>query len=146
MASDFPKMVLGMIVIILFAFLLIGFAVTLGTSYGKDTADLENRVGYTPIANAVYSINDTVTEYGTTFKGFGEGSTFENLLDVLGFLSVGIFNLAKTMVNIIIAPFWIFGSLMHNVLGVPLIVVIIIESLIFVSIIFGIWKLIKIGY
>jgi len=142
---DFPKLLKGFIVITLFAFLILGTVVGFAKNYGTDTSVINDKIGLDRINNTLASTEATAKNWQDQMKGFGQGSTFEKLLDILGFMAVGMFNLLITMVNFIIAPFTIFSNILVNVLGVPLIVVAIINVMIILSIIFGIWSLLKRG-
>jgi hypothetical protein len=142
---DFPKLLKGFIVITLFAFLILGTVVGFAKNYGTDTSVIDNKIGLNNINNTLSSTENTAKNWQKQMEGFGQGSTFEKLLDILGFMAVGMFNLLITMVNFIIAPFTIFSNILINVLGVPLIVVAIINVMIILSIIFGIWSLLKRG-
>lgn len=142
---DFPQLLKGFIIITLFAFLILGTVVGFAKNYGTDTTIINDKIGLDIINNTLSSTENTAKNWQDQMKGFGQGSTFEKLLDILGFMAVGMFNLLITMVNFIIAPFTIFSNILVNVLGVPLIVVAIINVMIILSIIFGIWSLLKRG-
>lgn len=142
---DFPKLLKGFIVITLFAFLLLGTVVGFANNYGTNTDIINDKIGLDTINSTLSSTENTAKNWQEQMKGFGQGSTFEKLLDILGFMAVGMFNLVITMVNFIIAPFTIFANILINVLGVPLIVVAIINVMIILSIIFGVWSLLKRG-
>jgi len=143
--ADFPKLITTFILITLFAFLIIGFATQLADNYNKDTTQFEETIGASSIENTLDTTNTLAKSWRITFEEWGEQSTFENLLDIIGFFAVGIFRIAKAMGTFIFIPFQILGNIMTNILGIPLIVVIIIQVLLILSIIFGIWKLIKQG-
>jgi hypothetical protein len=142
---DFPKLLKGFIVITLFAFLLLGTVVGFAKNYGTNTDIINDKIGLDTINSTLSSTEATAKNWQKQMEGFGQGSTFEKLLDILGFMAVGMFNLVITMVNFIIAPFTIFANILINVLGVPLIVVAIINVMIILSIIFGVWSLLKRG-
>ena len=145
--ADFPKLLTTFIVITLFAFLLVGFATQLGNDYGEDQAvtELEERIGSETISSSLENIEEVSTGWKSTFEDWGSGSVWENLLDVIGFFAVGIFNLAKGMANFVWTPFAMFSQILVNVIGIPVVVATILQVLLLLSIIFGIWRLIKTG-
>jgi hypothetical protein len=133
------------ILITLFAFLTIGFATQLADNYNKDTTELEETMGASTITETLDTTTTLSLTWKETFEEWGSRSFFENILDIIGFFAVGLFNIAKTMANFIFTPFAILGSIMTNILHIPLIVVLIIEALLILSIIFGVWSLVKTG-
>ena len=146
MAEDsFPTLLKSFIVITLFAFLLVGFLVGVGNNYGKSSTEVTERIGFNSLNSTLGSAQSTASTWQGTFENIGQGNIFQDLLDILGLLSVGMFNLVKSMATFIFLPFAIIGSILTNVLGVPVIVSNIINVLIILSIIFGIWSLIKRG-
>ena len=146
MAEDsFPTLLKSFIIITLFAFLLVGFIVGVGDNYGKSSTEITDRIGFSSLNNSLSTAQSTAETWQDTFDNIGQGNIFQDILDILGLLSVGMFNLVKSMATFIFLPFAIIGSIMTNVLGVPVIVSNIINVLIILSIIFGIWSLIKRG-
>ena len=143
--DSFPKILTAFIVITLFAFLLLSATIMFAGSYGKDTTEIDDKIGLTQINGTLQIAQSTAEGWQTQFEEVGSGNVFENLLDVLGLLSVGIFNLAKSMGTFIFLPFSIFSNILVNVLGIPLIVVNIMNVLIILGIIFGVWSLVKRG-
>ena len=144
-SNDFPKILKSFIVISLFAFLILGIVIGFSSNYNKNTSDVTSSIGLTSINETLSNAKSTAEGWQTTFEDIGKGNVFSDILDILGLLSVGMFNLAKSMATFIFIPFQIIGTILHTVLGVPLIVVSIINVLIILTIIFGIWSLIKRG-
>ena len=143
--DSFPALLKSFIIVTLFAFLIVGFIVGLAGNYGKDTTYITESVGLGSINSTLYSAQGTASDWQDRFVDIGEGNIFQDLLDVIGLLSVGMFNLVKSMATFIFLPFAIIGNILVNILGVPVIVANIINVLIILTIIFGIWSLIKRG-
>jgi len=137
---DFPKLIVTFILISLFAFLLIGFATQLSSNYDKNTTDIEEKLGASAISEHISSTKDTAESWKQSFQ---KQNIFSS---IAGIIVTGIFNLANTISLAVTTPFRIFGNILTNVIGVPVVVVNIISALIVLTIIFGIWRLIKIGY
>ena len=142
---SFPKLLKTFIVITLFAFVLLGIVLLFANNYGTDTTEIDERIGLQAINSTLETTQATASGWQTTFEDVGKGNVFSDILDVLGLLSVGMFNLAKSMATFIFIPFAIVGNILVNVLGIPVIVVNIINVLIILGIIFGIWSLVKRG-
>jgi len=142
---SFPKLLIAFIVITLFAFALLSSTIGLAGDYNQDTSEIDDRIGLSTINSTLESTQEQAEIWRDTFSSSGDKSTLGQLLDIIGFLAVGVFKLAGTMANFIFTPFAIFSNILTNVLGVPLVVVGIINVLIILSIIFGIWSLIKRG-
>lgn len=143
--DSFPHLLKAFIVITLFAFLLLMVVIKFSGNYNTDTTIIDERIGLNTINSTLATTEATAESWRDQMQGFGQGNVFEKLLDILGFMSVGMFNLATRMIGFIIAPFEIFSNVLINVLGVPTMVVAIIYVLIILTIIFGIWSLVKRG-
>lgn len=143
--SNFPKLLKSFIIITLFAFAILGAVIGLAGNYNKDTTEINQEIGLSSINATLETAQETASGWQNTFEDIGQGNIFSDILDILGLLSVGMFNLAKSMATFIFAPFQIFGTMLHNVLGFPTIVVNIINILIILGIVFGIWSLVKRG-
>ena len=142
---DFPTLLKSFIIISLFAFILLSSIILFAGKYGKDTTEISDRIGLNLINQTLSSAQSTASNWQNTFEDIGGGNIFSNILDILGLLSVGMFNLVKSMATFIFLPFGIFSNILVNVLGIPLIVVSIINVLIILTIVFGIWSLVKRG-
>lgn len=140
MADSFPKLVKGFIILTLFSFLLVGFAVNLASNYGKDSSDITTKIGMADLNTTLHLQQAQAEEWR---KSFEQQSVF---LAIGGIVLTGIFQLANTIGSAIILPFKLFGTIFVNILGVPAIVVNIVNVLIIFTMIFGIWRLIKAGW
>jgi uncharacterized protein YqhQ len=93
-------------------------------------------MGFNSTTNTIQSSSENMREK------FEKQSVWSSLA---GVVVSGIFDIAKTMVIMIITPFTLIGNILINVLHVPAIVTNVILGLIILSVIFGIWSLIKVG-
>lgn len=144
--DSFPTLLKSFIIITLFAFSLLSITILFAENYGRDTTEIDERIGLDSINSTLQTAQGEGAGWQTRFQEIGESEGFfEGLLDVIGFLSVGMLSLFKGMINFIFLPFEIFTNIIVNVLGVPIIVMNIINVLIILTIIFGIWSLIKRG-
>ena len=138
--ADFPKLVTAFIVITLFSFLVVGFAVQLANNYHKDSSEISDKIGLTKL-NATLNEQKVMAEQWK--KSFEQQSVF---LAIGGIVLTGIFQLANTIGTAIITPFAILGNVLVNVLGVPIVVLNTMSVLIILTLIFSIWRLIKAGW
>ena len=143
--ESFPQLLKAFIVITLFAFILLSIVLLFAGNYGTDTTEIDERIGLQAINSTLSDTQDTASGWQETFENIGKGNIFSDILDILGLLSVGMFNLAKSMVAFVFLPFSIFANIMVNVLGIPAIVMNIINVLIILTVVFGIWSLVKRG-
>jgi vacuolar-type H+-ATPase subunit I/STV1 len=149
MADDFPKLLKSFIVITLFAFLVIGFSVAFlrniddkSDTYNitdKGISQFEERLGATNIATTIEGMNERADTWSEIFNKQSIFST------IAGIIVTGMFDLAKTMWTFISFPFQLISAILTGILGVPPIVTTIIQVLLTVSVIFGVWYLVRIG-
>lgn len=140
MASDmFRNLMIGTIVTLLFAFLTLTFAINMGVNYGKDISELESdRVNLTGMTNTLDNLQSTSEKWQESFES-------QNIFSVVaGIVVTGIFDLAKTMYSIIIAPFTLLVYTLR-ILEVPQVVINVLLFLVVITMIFGIWRLLKQG-
>jgi len=144
--NNFPSVLKAFLVITLFAFLLLMIVIKLSANYGTDTTIINERIGLTTINSTLNSANATAQSWQESFQKVGtDTNIFQKIFDITGFLGVGIFRLGTSMISFITAPFGIFSNILVNVLGVPAIVVIIINVLLILTILFGLWSLLRRG-
>lgn len=141
MAEDgFKSLLYGFIFFTLFAVLIITAVNEQGTLYSKDVSEVTGgSLNVTAFNNSITKISTDVEGYRETFS---KGNIFVALGDVI---FTGIFEIAGTMVAIVTTPFTLMAGIMLNVLHIPKFVTDIIMAMIGLAIIFGIWRLIKIG-
>ena len=147
--NNFPKIMKALIVITLFAFLIIGFSTGFvnyidkqSENYDADDVNItqfEERMGAEDISDVIEEMDDRANEWQRSFYKQNIFST------VAGIIVKGMFSLAKTMTTFITFPFKLITGILTSVLGVPPVVSTIINALLVVSILFGIWALLKTG-
>ena len=141
MAEDnFKNMLFAFILITLFGYLLIYSVNRIGSDYGMDTTEV---TGGSLSENNFYGNVSGVRSASQHFQDrFSEGNVWSALA---GVVVEGIFGIATDMFKIIISPMSLISNIMTNIFGVPTIVTDILVGILILSIIFGIWRLIKIG-
>ena len=137
--AEFKNLLFGFILTSLFAVLIIGAAVTQGAIYGRDTTQITGELNY-------LSFNESINTIGSTSQNMRESFEKQSIFSVVaGIVVTGIFDITKTMALMVILPFTLIAGIMTNVFHVPVIVSSVIMGLLTLSMIFGIWKLLKIG-
>jgi len=142
MANDFQILIKSFIWITLFAFLIIGFTIQLASNYGKDTSQIQSELG----ASGVNSTITSMTTVSNTWSNVFFKQNIYNPFTVAGVVLTTMFNLLATMFNFILIPFTLFGGIATNVLKIPAVVMNMIYTLIIVTVIFSVWRLIRTGY
>jgi len=141
-----PTLLKTFIVITLFSFLLLAIVVKFSANYEMDTTVINERIGLTTINSTLVTTEETAQIWQESFIHFGETTNiFAKIFDIVGFVGIGVFKLGNNMVNFITLPFEIFSNILVNVIGIPSVVLSIINVMIILTIIFGIWSLIKRG-
>ena len=145
--NNFPNILKSFVIITLFISLLLSVVILFAGNYGVDTTDIDNRIGLQSVNNSINTVKDTTSGWFTTFETLDqkEKGIFQQILDIVGFLAIGLFQLLFRMFDFIITPFNIIQNIAINVMFVPAIFMQIVWSLIIISILFGIWRLMKQG-
>jgi len=139
MEGEFRKILTSIIVLCLFGFILLVSAISLGNQYGKDTSDLDNAIiNLSGLNNTLNSAESTANDWKDTFTGQ------KSILGTDSIILTGIFDIGKTMWNIMIAPIYLIISMM-GVLGIPTVVSSVLVFLIIVAFIFSLWRLIRVA-
>lgn len=141
MAEDQLKALLfGFIVITLFATLLITVVNDQGVLYEKDTTQI------TGGSLGISGFNSSVQNFSSTAENLRERFENQNIFVALGDVVIsGLFDIAVDMAKMILTPFTLVSNILTNILGVPSFVTNVIMGLLVLSIIFAIWRLIKVG-
>jgi len=140
MEDRFYNILIAFILITLFGYLLIYSVNSIGSDYGMDTTQV---TGGSLSENNFYGNVSGVRTASQHFQDrFSEGNVWSALA---GVVVEGIFGIATDMFKIIVSPMSLISNIMTNIFGVPTIVTDILVGILILSIIFGIWRLIKVG-
>ena len=138
--SGFKNMLFAFILVSLFGMLIISAVVYSGNTYGKDTSEVVGgSLALSKFSNVTASVEQNAKDLNTAFS---RGSVWSALA---GVVVEGVFGIAKDMVTMMLMPFDIISDIMNDVLGVPTYVTSVLFGLLIMAIIFGIWRLLKIG-
>jgi len=140
MEDRFYNMLITFILITLFGYLLIYSVNSIGSDYGMDTTQV---TGGSLSENNFYGNVSGVKSASQHFQDrFSKGNVWSALA---GVVVEGIFGIATDIFKIIISPMSLISNIMTNIFGVPTIVADVLVGILILSIIFGIWRLIKVG-
>jgi len=138
MAQDsFKNMVFGMLLFAAFATLFLSWAVGLGADYGKTSDDISGGAYDTAAVDAMLGASATLA--GTEKEKFESG----DMVDVDN--AVGVFNVMNSIGSFLLTPWTLLSGIMNNVLHIPVLFTNVILTIIILSIIFGIWRLVRTG-
>ena len=140
MASDaFKKLVFGFVLVSLFSVLLLTSVSDSGSRYDKDTTQITGQLEFA-------KFNESINEVQGTSQNLRERFEKQSIWSsVAGVVVSGVFGITKTLTSMILAPFVIIANVMENVFFIPPIVTNVVMGLLGLSIIFGIWALIRVG-
>jgi len=140
MEDQFKNTLFAYILIGLFGMLILTAVVSMANDYGKDTSDVVG--GSLSLSKFNESISDIEDNSKALKERFDKTSIWSA---IAGIVVEGIFGIAKDMVTMILMPFSLISNILMDVFGVPTYVTSIILGLLILGIIFGIWRLLKIG-
>ena len=140
MEDRFYNILIAFILITLFGYLLIYSVNSIGSDYGMDITQV---TGGSLSENNFYGNVSGVRSASQNFQDrFSEGNVWSALA---GVVVEGIFGIAIDMFKIIVSPMSLISNIMTNIFGAPTIVTDILVGILILSIIFGVWRLIKVG-
>lgn len=141
MAEDtFKHYVIGFILFSLFGMLLISATLSMSNTYSKDTTGVTD--GSLDLQKFNKSINNVEQNSKDLKASFDKGSIWSA---IAGVVVEGIFGIAKDMALMMLAPFDILTDILNDNFGVPAYVTSIMLGILIISVILGIWALIKVG-
>jgi len=138
--DTFKTTLFAFILLSVFGMLLLTTVVEVGTEYDMDTSQVVGGALNLEKFNAsISSIESNAKDLKTSFDKQSVWSA------LAGVVVEGIFGIAKDMVTMILMPFDIMVDIMIDMFGVPAWVTSVLLGLLIMSVIFAIWRLIKIG-
>lgn len=139
--EDFYKNLLfGFILFSVFGMLILTATIEVAGNYDKDTSEvIGGSLSLDKFNDSISGIEDSAKSLRTTF---GTSNIFSI---IAGVVVEGIFGIALDMIDLILAPVDILFDIMVDVFGVPTWITSVLLGIIIMAIIFGIWRLIRIG-
>jgi len=108
-----------------------------GAEYGKSADEIgDGSLDISSFQTSAESVNSSAQGYRSRF----DDGKVDDIDDASGLFSIG-----TDMVNMITTPFSLLSSILTNILKVPSLIVTIMLGLLSLSLIFGIWRLLRAG-
>jgi len=138
--GNFKNILFAFVLLSLFGMLLLTAVVEVGSDYDMDTSQVVGgSLSIDKFNESIASIEDNAKDLKTSFDK-------QNIFSVVaGIVVEGIFGIAKDMVEMILLPFDIVADIMIDMFQVPTWVTSVMLGLLIMAVIFGIWRLIRIG-
>ena len=140
MEGDFKNILFGLILVGLFGVLILSAVIQTGNEYSLNTSSIVG--GSLSLDKFNASISSVSANAQAMNERFAKGSVWSA---IAGVVVEGIFGIAIDIFKMMMLPFGLIQDVLVDVLGVPLFVADIILALFIFSIIFAVWRLIKIG-
>ena len=137
--TNFRSYIIGFIIITLFIFLALSFAVDTGAQYGKTDDEI------TGGALDLSLYEDNLQDVQTTSEGLRQRFEKGGVFAITGVIVSGIFDVGKSMVTLVFTPFGLIAQIMENIIGVPPLVTSVILGTLVLAIIFSLWRVVKLG-
>lgn len=139
MEDNAKTLLFGFLLFSMFAVLVLSIVNDQGNLYGRDTTLVTGGMNLTGFNRSINTLTDTANDIS---ENFGK----QNIFVTLGNLVIsGFFNIALSMIQLIITPVILLNGILSQTLHVPTVVTGTLTGIISLSIIFAIWRLIKFG-
>ena len=141
MASDtFKNVTIGFLLFGLFTVLVITPIYQMALNYGVSSDKIDT------VSSGAFDTDDYEDELGDApsdtenFRRRFESGDVDDIDD-----ASGVFSVAGDIIGIITTPFNLLAKVMENVLGIPLVVIYVILAILNLTLILGIWSLLRKG-
>ena len=140
MEGAFKNTLIGFLLVALFGMMLLTGVTTVGDTYGKDTSEIVG--GSMSLDKFNQSISDVEASAEKLSGTFRQGSIWST---IAGVVVEGIFGLTKDMFDMVILSLGVLLGIAEDTLGIPAYVTSVIAGIVIFSLIFSVWRLLKIG-
>jgi len=141
MAEDkFKNILFGLVLTSLFGMLILTAVINVGTDYGMNTSTV---VGG---SLSLDKFNESISDVESNAQAMNERFSKQSIWSaVAGVVVEGIFGIAVDIFKMMLLPFGLVQDIMINVFGIPTFVTSVFMALFIYTIMFGVWRLLKIG-
>jgi len=140
MEGAFRNSLIGFLLVALFGMMLLTGVSTVSDTYSKDTSEIVG--GSMSLDKFNQSISSVENRAETLSDTFREGSIWST---IAGVVVEGIFGLTKDMFDMVILSLGVLLGIAEDTLKIPAYVTSVIMGIVIFTLIFGIWRLLKIG-
>lgn len=138
MAEDsFKATISALVLFVLFTWLILTVAVDFGAEYGRDAQEIgDGSLSIVNFQTTAEGVEGSAQSYRSRF----ESGDVDDIDD-----ASGIFSIATDIINMITSPFKLLSQIIVNIFNAPPLFVNVILGLMAISLIFGIWRLLRAG-
>ena len=138
MAEDsFKGILIAMVLFVAFSWLILSVAVDLGAEYGRDAQEIgDGSLSVVDFQATAQGVEGEASSYRSRF----ESGDVDNIDD-----ASGIFSVATDMINLIVMPFTLLSQILVNIFHIPSLIINIFLGLLSITLILGIWRLLRAG-
>jgi len=138
MASDkFTTLLIGLVLFVGFTWVLLTVAIDFGAEYGKSASEIgDGSLNLVQFQTEAESIEGNAQGYRSRFES-GEVNDVDD--------ASGIFSIITDMINMITTPFKLLAQVLVNIFHIPSLIINIVLGLLAISLILGIWSVLKKG-
>jgi hypothetical protein len=138
--DNLKNILIGFILFTLFATLLILAINSQGALYGKDTTQI------TGGSMNLGDFNRSMTNSTVTAENLRDRFSNQNIFMTLGAIVIsGAFDIFKDMILMVMTPMTLLSGILTNVLHIPSFVTNTLLTILILSLIFAIWRAIRVG-
>jgi len=138
--GDFKYNLIAMIFILLIIFLTLSFTLDMGQEYDYSSDEMSSE--YFNLTG----VNSSLNEISDLSKGWKDTFTGGNIFDVvIGVVTTGIWSVGKGIWLFLITPLQLIAQMLTSILGFPPIAATIVTAIFIITLLFGLWRLIKVG-
>lgn len=138
MAEDsFKATVIALVLFVAFSWLILTVAIDFGAEYGRDAQEIgDGSLNVVNFQTSAEGVEGSAQSYRERF----ESGNVDDIDD-----ASGIFSIATDIINMITTPFTLLSQILVNVFHVPALVINVFLGLLAISLILGIWRLLRAG-
>lgn len=135
--NEFKGLVVGLVLFVVFTWLILTVAVDFGSEYGRDAQEIgDGSFNVAEFQSTAEAVEGDAQSYRARF----EGGDVDDIDD-----ASGIFSIATDLINMITAPFKLISQIIVNIFHVPALFVNVVLGLLAIALIFAIWRLLRAG-
>ena len=138
MAEDsFKSILVGLVLFVAFSWLILTVAVDFGAEYGRDASEIgEGSLNVVDFQTSAEGVEGSAQSYRQRF----ESGDVDDIDD-----ASGIFSIASDIINMITTPFKLLSQILVNIFGIPSLIINVVLGLLAISLILGIWRVLRAG-
>lgn len=135
--GSFKTILFGLILFTLFTWLVLTVTIDFGAEYGMSSEEIGGgSFNVSDFEDSINSVEGNASGYRQRFEG-GEVDDVDD--------ASGLFSIVTDMINLITAPFKLLSQILANIFNLHILVMNVILGLVAISLILGIWRILRAG-